>query len=299
MPELPDILTYVDALRSRLVGRCIESVIVRSPNLLKTFSPPIETCCGAEIKRVDRNGKRIFWEFANSRYLVFHLMIAGRFHWKTKSMLPKGKSDLAAFRLQIDGQSHTLMLTEASTQHRASLWCFDNMESVLLLDRGGINVLAADDAAIIERLRQGNNTLKRALTDPRRFDGIGNAYSDEILHAAQLSPLKRTLQLSDSELTRLCGAIRSTLQMWIGRLQLQLNGKFPEKVTAFHAEMAVHGKFGHRCPVCHAPIQRIRYAENECNYCPGCQTEGRILADRSLSRLLRDDWPKTIEDLEA
>ncbi len=299
MPELPDILSYVDALRSRLVGRSIESIVVRSPNLLKTYSPSIECCCGPEIKRIDRNGKRIVWEFANNHYLVFHLMIAGRFHWKTKPMLPRGKSDLAAFRLQIDGHPQTLMLTEASTQHRASLWCFDNVQSVMGLDRGGLDVLNAEDAAIIERLRQSNNTLKRALTDPRRFDGIGNAYSDEILHAAGLSPLKRTLQLSDSELARLCEAMRSTLQTWIDRLQLQLNGKFPEKVTAFHPEMAVHGKFGHHCPNCQAPIQRIRYAENECNYCPGCQTEGRILADRSLSRLLKDDWPKTIEDLEA
>jgi formamidopyrimidine-DNA glycosylase len=214
-------------------------------------------------------------------------------------MLPKGKNDLAAFGFKVDDKPCTLMLTEASTKRRAGLWCFESTAGAQSLDRGGLDVLASDASQLIAELKRSNNTLKRALADPQRFDGIGNAYSDEILHAAKLSPLKRTQQLSDEELLRLAQSMKQTLANWIEHLQRQEGDRFPERVTAFREEMAVHGKFGLKCPECDAPIQRIRYAENECNYCPRCQTEGRILADRSLSRLLKDDWPRSLDELEG
>lgn len=298
MPELPDILLYVHALQQRLLGERIESISVRSPSLLRTYSPKLESVEHQRIESISRNGKRIVWVLESGSCLVFHLMIAGRFHWKSKAMLPKGKNNLAAFGFVIDEKPCTLMLTEASTKRRAGLWCFENLAAAQSLDRGGLDVLASDTKQLMDELKRSNNTLKRALTDPRRFDGIGNAYSDEILHAARLSPLKRTQQLTDVELVRLAEAMKQTLSTWIDRLQSQEGDRFPERVTAFRDEMAVHGKFGSQCPDCNAPIQRIRYADNECNYCPRCQTEGRILADRSLSRLLKDDWPKSLDELE-
>jgi formamidopyrimidine-DNA glycosylase len=286
MPELPDILLYVRALQQRLLGERIESISVRSPSLLRTYSPRLESVVGQRIESISRSGKRIVWATDSGVCLVFHLMIAGRFHWKSKAMLPKGKNDLAAFGFVIEDKPCTLMLTEASSKRRAGLWCFENFAGAQSLDRGGLDVLTCDTSLLIEELQRSNNTLKRALADPQRFDGIGNAYSDEILHAARLSPLKRTQQLNE------------TLSLWIERLQSQEGDRFPERVTAFREEMAVHGKFGSRCPACEAPVQRIRYADNECNYCPRCQTAGRILADRSLSRLLKDDWPRSIDELE-
>ena len=298
MPELPDILLYVRALEQRILGERIESISVRSPSLLRTYSPPVESAIGQRVQAISRSGKRILWQLESGLCLVFHLMIAGRFHWKSKAMLPKGRNDLAAFGFRIDDQPCTLMLTEASTKRRAGMWCFDSLSSTKTLDRGGLDVLNSETDRIVNELKRSNNTLKRALADPQRFDGIGNAYSDEILHAARLSPLRRTQQLSDDELLRLADAMRRTLSLWIERLQMQTGDKFPERVTAFRDEMAVHGKFGSACPDCGAPVQRIRYADNECNYCPGCQTEGRILADRSLSRLLKDDWPRSLDEMD-
>lgn len=298
MPELPDILLYIRALQQRLLGERIESISVRSPSLLRTYSPKLELVAHERITSISRSGKRIVWILDSGMCLVFHLMIAGRFHWKSKTMLPKGKNDLAAFGFIINDKPCTLMLTEASSKRRAALWCFENLAAAQSLDRGGLDVLASETSQLIAELKRSNNTLKRALADPQRFDGIGNAYSDEILHAAKLSPLKRTQQLSEEELLRLAQAMKQTLAIWIERLMLQEGERFPERVTAFREEMAVHGKFGSKCPECNAPIQRIRYSENECNYCPGCQTDGRILADRSLSRLLKDDWPKSLDELE-
>lgn len=298
MPELPDILLYVRALEQRILGERIESISIRSPSLLRTYSPPFESAIGQRVQAISRSGKRILWQLESGLCLVFHLMIAGRFHWKTKAMLPKGRNDLAAFGFRIDDQPCTLMFTEASTKRRAGMWCFDSLSSTKALDRGGLDVLNCEAHRIVNELKRSNNTLKRALADPQRFDGIGNAYSDEILHAARLSPLRRTQQLSDDELLRLADAMRRTLSLWIERLQMQTGDKFPERVTAFRDEMAVHGKFGSACPDCGAPVQRIRYADNECNYCPGCQTEGRILADRSLSRLLKDDWPRSLDEMD-
>ena len=298
MPELPDILLYVRALEQRILGERIESISVRSPSLLRTYSPPVESAVGQRVQAISRSGKRVVWQLESGLCLVIHLMIAGRFHWKTKAMLPKGRNDLAAFGFRIDDQPQTLMLTEASTKRRAGMWCFDSLSSAKVLDRGGLDVLNSESERIVDELKRSNNTLKRALADPQRFDGIGNAYSDEILHAARLSPLRRTQQLSDEELVRLADAMRRTLSLWIERLQSQAGDKFPERVTAFRDEMAVHGKFGSQCPDCGAPVQRIRYADNECNYCPRCQTEGRILADRSLSRLLKDDWPRSLDEMD-
>ncbi len=294
MPELPDVLLYVSALQRKLAGQKIRSAVVRSPALLRTYQPALEDCVGRKIESFSRSGKRIVWHLEDELFLVFHLMVAGRFHWKKKSTLPRGKNDLAAFGFD----SGTMMLTEASQKKRAGLWCFRSLADAQSLDAGGLDVLSADDPALGQMLTRSNNTLKRALADPKRFDGIGNAYSDEILHAAKLSPLKRTGQLTEEESVRLCRAMRSTLTLWIERLEAQTADRFPERVTAFRPEMAVHGKFKQPCPECGAPVQRIRYADNECNYCPGCQTEGRILADRSLSRLLKDDWPKSLDDLE-
>ena len=298
MPELPDILLYLRALEQRLLGERIESISVRSPSLLRTYSPKLESIIGQRIESISRSGKRIVWTLESGLCLVFHLMIAGRFHWKSKAMLPKSKNDLAAFGFVIEDARCTLMLTEASTKRRCGLWCFENLAAAQSLDRGGLDVLASDTPRLISELQRRNNTLKRALADPQRFDGIGNAYSDEILHAAKLSPFKRTQQLNEVELLRLVAAMKGTLTLWIERLQSQAGDRFPERVTAFREEMAVHGKFGSRCPECNAPIQRIRYADNECNYCPRCQTEGRILADRSLGRLLKDDWPQSLDELE-
>lgn len=294
MPELPDVLLYVAALKEKLAGETIRSAVVRSPSLLKTYRPDLEECVGRVIADFSQCGKRVVWQLDGELYLVFHLMIAGRFHWKKTPTLPRRKQDLAAFGFDFG----TLLLTEASPKKRAGLWCLEDWSQVEALHAGGVDVLRSDDDTLRQQLLRSNNTLKRALADPSRFDGIGNAYSDEILHAARLSPLKRTDQLDQEEVQRLLAAMRDTLQTWIDRLYEQHAGKFPERVTAFRPEMAVHGKFRQACPVCEAPVQRIRYANNECNYCPGCQTQGRILADRSLSRLLKDDWPASLDELE-
>ncbi len=293
MPELPDVVVYVQSLDRLLTGQTVDGIIVRSPSILKTFEPNIDSIRGLRIKGFSRCGKRVVWHLEGGFFLVFHLMIAGRFHWSQKVKSPTGKNDLLA----IQTPSGTMMLTEASSKKRAGLWLFRSLDEVQSLAAGGVDVLQVDFATFQGRLLSENHTLKRALTDPRLFDGIGNAYSDEILHAAHLSPLKRTLQLDFPEQERLYRSTRETLSKWIGILSQQTGNNFPERVTAFRPEMAVHGKFGQSCPVCQAPIQRIRYADNECNYCPGCQTDRKTLADRSLSRLLKDDWPKSLDEL--
>lgn len=298
MPELPDVEHYVQALGELLGGETVRGVRLRSPFVLRTFEPEIDAIVGLQLAGFSRRGKRIVWELSaegrEPAWLVFHLMIAGRFHWKKPGYAARGKNDLLA----IDFDAGVMTLTEASSKKRAGVWVFGNLEEVDALDPGGLDLLACDLNAFAERLKQSNNTLKRALTDPRRFDGVGNAYSDEILHHARLSPLKRTGQLSEEETARLLASAKEVLTLWIERLANEKPGKFPERVTAFHPGMAVHGKFKAPCPVCGAPVQRIRYAANECNYCPRCQTEGKVLSDRSLARLLKDDWPKTVEELE-
>ena len=294
MPELPDVLLYQTALQRFIVGRELLNLIVRGPFVLRTFEIDVDCLRGLIVEDVSRLGKRLVFEMSEDIFLVVHLMIAGRFHWKKANQLPKGKLDLAAFVFE----HGTLMLTEASSQKRAGIWIVRGRKAVDQLHQPGLNPLTANCDDFVRVLQRSNNTLKRALADPQRFDGIGNAYSDEILHAARLSPLQLTNNLNDEQCRTLHAACRETLQRWIDRLQQQNGEKFPEKVTAFRPEMAVHGKFEQPCPVCQAPVQRIRYADNECNYCARCQTGGRLLADRSLSRLLKNDWPKTLEELE-
>ncbi len=295
MPELPDVTLYVESLERLLGGQVVRDVRVRSPFVLRTFDPPIESVVGKAVTEFSRRGKRIVWHFGEGPFVVVHPMIAGRFHWKKVGYGARGKSDLLA----LDFDDGVMVLTEVAKKKRAGVWVLSTIQDVDALDPGGIDVLSCTVDDFKTQLLVGNNTLKRALSDPKRFDGIGNAYGDEILHAARLSPLKRTSQLSDDETARLHAAAVTTLTTWIDRLREQTGEAFPEKVTAFRPEMAVHGKFKEECPVCQAPVQRIRYADNECNYCPGCQTEGRILSDRSLARLLKDDWPKTLDELES
>jgi formamidopyrimidine-DNA glycosylase len=295
MPELPDILLYQRALADRIVERALDAVSIRSPFLLRTFEPPVDEAVGRKVLGVRRIGKRIVWEFEGDLFFVFHLMIAGRFHLKPLGTRPTRKVDLAAF----DFESGTLMLTEAASKKRAALSVVLGEESLAGFDRGGLDVLNCDPEKFRTRLTLENRTLKRALTDPQIFDGIGNAYSDEILHAARLSPIRLTLKLTEEEIRRLFDATRLTLRSWIERLGEELGDGFPEKVTAFRDGMAVHGRFGKPCPVCGTEVQRIRYADNETNYCPRCQTDGKVLADRSLSRLLKKDWPRRIEELEG
>ena len=294
MPELPDILLYLDALERFVVGRRIERVELRSPFLVRTFEPVLNSAAGRKVLGLHRLGKRIVWELEGELFLVFHLMIAGRFHWKKPGAKPRAKADLAAFHFE----HGTLMLTEASPKKRASLHVLQGAAGLAEHMRGGLEVLECSADEFRGALLRENHTLKRALADPRLFSGIGNAYSDEILHAAGLSPVKLTSRLNEEEVARLFAAVQSTLRTWIERLQEQTGEAFPEKVTAFREGMAVHGRFKQPCPVCGTPIQRIVYAENETNYCPRCQTGGKLLADRSLSRLLRDDWPKTVEESE-
>jgi formamidopyrimidine-DNA glycosylase len=294
MPELPDVLLYQTALQRKLVGHALQDVIVRSPFLLRTWEHQPAALVGLKIESVERLGKRLVWCFEKNLFVVIHLMIAGRFHWKNKTALPTGKNDLAAFQFE----SGSMMLTEASSKKRAGMWIIVGRESVSALHKPGLDPLRCELEDFNAALQCRNNTLKRALTDPSRFDGIGNAYSDEILFAARLSPLQRTENLTLDEVERLWRSCRNTMTWWIELLQAQHAADFPERVTAFRPEMKVHGKFGKECSECRAPIQRIRYADNERNYCARCQTEGRILADRSLSRLLKDDWPKTLEELE-
>jgi formamidopyrimidine-DNA glycosylase len=294
MPELPDILLYLHALRSRVVGHVVEHVRLASPFLLRSIDPPLDAIEGRTIVDLHRLGKRVVLEADQELFLIVHLMIAGRFRWKAPAAKIPGKVGLLA----LDFDNGTLLLTEAGSKRQASLHVVRGRQAMAQHDPGGVQVLEVTLPEFAEVLQAENHTLKRALTDPRVFSGIGNAYSDEILHAARLSPFKQTQSLNDVEVRRLFEATRATLVTWIDRLRKQAGDGFPEKVTAFHDEMAVHGRFGRPCPRCGAPIQRIVYAANEANYCATCQTEGRLLADRSLSRLLRDDWPKTVEDLE-
>jgi len=295
LPELPDIVVYIEALQQRLVGQRLERLQLHSPFVLRSVDPPIESIVGLTVRGVRRSGKRIVLEFDQDLFLVLHLMIAGRLRWREPGQKPGvgGKLLLASFVMP----NGTLLFTEASSKKRASLQVVRGATALAALDRGGVEPLEATLEAFREALVRESHTLKRALTDPRLFSGIGNAYSDEILHAAQLSPLKLTRSLTDEEVARLRAAVRETLERWTERLRSELAGQFPEKVTAFHDQMAVHGRYRQPCPVCGAPVQRIVYAANECNYCARCQTGGRLLADRSLSRLLRDDWPKSIDDI--
>jgi formamidopyrimidine-DNA glycosylase len=295
MPELPDITVYIEALERRLQGARLESTRLTHPFLLRTFDPPITALYGRRVTAFKRVGKRIAIGFEGDHWLVFHLMIAGRLHWLTPAASKKGRTALAYFLFD----TGTLTLTEAGTKRRASVYVFSSSEQLTKTDPGGLEVLDASLEEFSTRLRAENHTLKRSLTDPRAFSGIGNSYSDEILHRAGLSPVALTQKLTPEAISRLYEAIRAVLPEWTQRLRSEAREDFPEKVTAFRPEMAVHGRFGKPCPVCGTTVQRIRYAENETNYCPRCQTEGRILADRSLSRLLKDDWPRTVEELEA
>ncbi len=295
MPELPDVVVYVEALRSRILGRKLKNVFVRGPFLVRTVTPPLQSAYGKTVVDVRRVGKRIAMGFEGDLWLVLHLMIAGRLHWRESPVKTGSKSNLAVFEFD----SGFLQLTEAGSQHRASLSVVSGEEGLRSLDAGGIEVLESTLEAFAEALRSSNHTLKRALTDPRIFSGIGNAYSDEILHRACLSPIAMTQQLPAEDVDRLYRAIREVLHEWADRLRAEAKDKFPEKVTAFREGMAAHGRYGEPCPRCGAKIQRIRYAANETNYCAACQTGGRLLADRALSRLLHKDWPKTLEELEA
>jgi formamidopyrimidine-DNA glycosylase len=295
MPELPDIVVYLDALAPRILGLRLERARVRSPFLLRTADPPLAAVEGKTVTGLRRFGKRIVWAMEDELFLVFHLMIAGRFKWRRRGAKSPGKIGLASF----DFPDGTLLLTEPSKKHRASLHVVRGERGLRAHDPGGLDVLTADAAAFRAALRSESHTLKRALTDPRLFDGIGNAYSDEILHAAKLSPFQLTRQLNDEETVRLHGAAQRTLLGWIEGLRAEMGFEFPEKVTAFREGMAVHGRYRRPCPVCGSPVQRIRYAENEANYCATCQTGGRVLADRALSRLLKDDWPRSLEEWEA
>ncbi|MEM7231366.1 MAG: DNA-formamidopyrimidine glycosylase family protein [Planctomycetota bacterium] len=294
MPELPDVYVYVRSLEERIIGERLEKLQVISPFVLRTYDPPIASLEGRAVRSIHRIGKQIVWGFDDDLFLVIHLMIAGRLRWKRAGTKAPRKGGLASF----DFGDGTIVFTEASSRKRASLHVVKGRESLDDFDRGGLEILDADLGAFRTALFRENRTLKRALTDPRIFSGVGNAYSDEILHAAKLSPLKRTQQLDDEESERLYHATTNTLRTWIDRLDAEVGKKFPDKVTAFRPEMAVHGRYKEPCPVCESPVQRIRYAENECNYCATCQTEGRLLADRSLSRLLKGDWPKTLEELD-
>jgi formamidopyrimidine-DNA glycosylase len=294
MPELPDITVYIEALRGRLVGEILERVQVVSPFLLRTYDPPLEDVEGKRVHGFERIGKRIVWRFDDELFLVLHLMIAGRLHWKAVAAKVPAKVGLAAFRFE----HGTLVLTEAGTKKRASLHVRRGRAALAEHNPGGVEVLECDRATFAAALARENHTLKRSLTDPRLFSGIGNAYSDEILHAARLSPLTLTSRLTPDETARLFDAVQQTMRLWIDRLRKEAGDAFPEHVTAFREEMAVHGRYRQPCPVCGSPVQRIVYAENETNYCPTCQTGGKLLADRSLSRLLKDDWPRTLEELE-
>jgi formamidopyrimidine-DNA glycosylase len=295
MPELPDILAYLDALESRILGQPIEQIRLASPFLLRTVEPKIAEVEGRTVRELRRIGKRIAIGVEGDLWLVLHLMIAGRLHWRQRGAKLGGRQNLAAF----DFSNGSLVLTEAGAKRRASLHLFRGEEALKAVDPGGIDVLAGDLDSFRSALTAENRTLKRALTDPRIVSGIGNAYSDEILHAAQLSPIAQTQKLKPEEWERLFTAARETLSRWIDRLRTEAKKAFPEKVTAFRPEMAVHGRYGEPCPRCGETIQRIRYADNETNYCPRCQTGGKLLADRSLSRLLKSDWPRTLEELEA
>jgi formamidopyrimidine-DNA glycosylase len=294
MPELPDVELYLWALRPRVVGRAIERVRVSSPFFVRTYDPPIDALAGRTVSALSRIGKRLVWSLDDDLFGVVHLMIAGRLRWREPGAAIPGKLGLAAF----DFANGTLLFTEAGSRKRASLHVVRGAEALAALDPGGADVFTMSVATFAGLLRAGNHTLKRSLTDPHLFSGIGNAYSDEILHRAQLSPVRLTQAMSDDEIARLFDATRAVLQEWTDTLQRETGDTFPEKVTAFRPGMAVHGRYGKPCPRCGAPVQRIVYASNEANYCANCQTGGRLLADRALSRLLREDWPKSLDELE-
>jgi formamidopyrimidine-DNA glycosylase len=301
MPELPDVTVYVEALRERLLGHTLTRALIRGPFLLRSTHPPVEAAYGRKVREIQRIGKQIAIGFESDVWLVLHLMIAGRLHWKAAGAKPGGKKGLGAKNslAVFEFDNGALTLTEAGTQHRASLRMAAGEEALRDLSAGGVEVLNADVGAFTAALQSANHTLKRALTDPHLFSGIGNAYSDEILHRARLSPIALTQKLKPDECARLYVATRATLIEWTERLRTDAAGGFPEKVTAFRDGMAVHGRYGQPCPRCGAKVQRIRYASNETNYCPLCQTGGKLLADRALSRLLREDWPRTLDELEA
>lgn len=291
MPELPDITVYCEQLAARVVGATITTAQVVNPFVLRSVSPSLADFAGVRVSAIERLGKRIVIAAEGELFIVVHLMIAGRLRWVDgTARVPKG---LATFGFS----TGTLVLTEAGSKRRASIVAVQGRAALRAMDRGGLDVLQAGDDAVVARLRSENHTLKRALTDPRLLDGIGNAYSDEILHAARLSPLQLTAKLSDGDALRLVHAMRATLTLWTNRLRNEAGAGWPGKVTAFRPDMMVHGRFGQPCPVCSAPVQRIRYAENETNYCARCQTGGRLLADRAMSRLLKGDWPKSLDEL--
>jgi formamidopyrimidine-DNA glycosylase len=294
MPELPDVELYLFALRPRIVGHRLQQVRLATPFLLRSVDPPLDAAIGQTVRDVRRLGKRIVWQMEEDLFLVFHLMIAGRFKWRDLGASVPRKAGLAAF----DFPDGTLLLTEAATRKRASLYVVKGEDSLRSFHAGGLEVIGSDREAFRAALERESHTIKRALTDPHIFSGIGNAYSDEILHRARLSPFKLTRQLTFDEAAALHAATVETLTEWTSRLQADARDRFPEKVTAFHEGMAVHGRFGKPCPRCGTAIQRIVHGEHEVNYCPGCQTGGRLLADRALSKLLKDDWPKTVEELE-
>jgi formamidopyrimidine-DNA glycosylase len=294
MPELPDVTVYIERLEARLVGQSLKRIRLLNPFVLRSVSPPIASAEGRKLAGVRRIGKRIVFELEGGLFIVLHLMIAGRLRWLPKEKKPPGRLALATFEFE----DATLMLTEAGTKRRASIHIVEGEAALARMDPGGIDVLEATSAEFAARLRRDKHTVKRALTDPHLFSGVGNAYSDEILHRAKLSPFAQTSSLSEEEVGRLFDATRSILTEWTERLRKAAGADLPEKVTAFHEEMAVHGRWRKPCPVCGSPVQRIVYAENETNYCARCQTGGRILADRALSRLLKASWPRSIDELE-
>jgi formamidopyrimidine-DNA glycosylase len=295
VPELPDIAGYITALEPRIVGETLERVRIATPFLLRTVEPPVTQVEGTTVREIRRIGKRIAFGMENNFWLVLHLMIAGRLHWRPRGAKLTGRQYLAAF----DFPNGSLTLTEAGSKRRASLHIVSGEEALRSMDPGGIDVLSSDLDSFRRTLTMENRTLKRALTDPRLLSGIGNAYSDEILHAAQLSPIALTHKLHTDEWQRLFSATTQTLELWVNRLEMEARTAFPDKVTAFREGMAVHGRYGMPCPKCGEKILRIRYADNETNYCAICQTGGKVLADRSLSRLMKSDWPRTLDELEA
>jgi formamidopyrimidine-DNA glycosylase len=294
MPELPDIVVYIEALERRVVGKTLRGLRIASPSVLRTFDPPYDAPVGLDVVGLRRVGKRIVLEFEGELFLVIHLMVAGRLRWEAPGKAIPKKVGLAA----LDFDDGSLILTEQGTRRRAGIWLSRGYDGVAALDRGGVEPLDVTAEEFGVALKAENRTLKRALTDPRIFSGIGNAYSDEILWKGQLSPVKRTSQLNDNEVKRLHDAVVTSLEDWTQRLRDEVGEEWPKKVTAFRDDMAVHGKYGEQCPRCGSKVQRIVYASNETNYCATCQTDGKLLADRSLSRLLKDDWPKTIEEME-
>ena len=294
MPELPDVVVYIEALTPRVVGQPLEGVRIGNPFIIRTIEPPPSAFSGRRVVALRRMGKRIVFAFEADLFMVIHLMIAGRLRWRDRGAAMPGKIGLAAF----DFPTGTLLFTEAGSKRQASIHLVRGSAGLADFERGGLEVLEADLPAFAERLTRENHTVKRALTDPHIFSGIGNAYSDEILHAARLSPMKLTSALADEEISRLFVATQRTLESWIERTRDEVGESFPEKVTAFREGMAVHGRYNQPCPTCASPVQRIVYASNECNYCATCQTEGRLLSDRALSRLLRQDWPRTLDEIE-